>query len=329
MSKHSNHKKTGKHLVLHEVDLSHRQSWMETVFKTVSICCAYSVFAVLIAILINLGWDAYPAFKTFGWHFFVSADWNPSLSRFGAFSSIIGTLETSLLALLFSIPISFGIAVFLSDICPKILKRPIGVAVELLAGIPSIIYGMWALFVLVPLMSEYIQPFLAHHTGIFSFLFAGIPIGMGVFTASVVLAIMIIPFSASVMRDAFDTVSNDVKEAAYGMGATKWEVVRHITLPATWSGSVGSMILGLGRALGETMAVTFVIGNSHMLHIGLFYPANTISSAIANEFAEADTKLYGSSLIALGLILFIVTFIIVLISRLMIARLERAHGKRE
>ncbi|MEO6146648.1 MAG: phosphate ABC transporter permease subunit PstC, partial [Sulfuriferula sp.] len=251
--------------------------------------------------------------------------------KFGALVPIYGTLATSIIALLIGVPLSFGIAVFLTELSPKWLKRPLGVAIELLAGVPSIIYGMWGLFVFAPWFAVHIQPWLIDKLGplpIFGILFQGAPMGIGMLTAGLILALMVIPFIASVMRDVFEIVPSLLKESAYGLGATTWEVVWNIVLPYTKIGVVGSIMLGLGRALGETMAITFVIGNAHNLSTSLMMPGNTISSALANEFTEADGKLYTSALIELGLILFFITFIVLALSKLLLLQLGKHEGKK-
>jgi phosphate transport system permease protein len=237
--------------------------------------------------------------------------------------AVYGTLVTSTIALLFAVPISFGIAVFLTETCPPRLKRPLGTAIELLAGIPSIIYGIWGLFVLAPLLQEYVQPLLGA-TGLP--LFAGPPLGLGVFTAGLVLALMVIPFIAAVMRDVFETVPPVLKESAYGLGCTTWEVVRGVVLPYTQTGVIGGVMLGLGRALGETMAVTFVIGNANRLSGSLFAPGNSIASTLANEFAEADPVLHVPALFALGLLLFVITFVVLAGARWLTKRAAQKAG---
>ncbi|MDE3081553.1 MAG: phosphate ABC transporter permease subunit PstC, partial [Paracoccaceae bacterium] len=251
--------------------------------------------------------------------------WSPAKDIFGAAAPIFGTLVTSAVAMVIGVPISFGIAIFLTEICPKRLRRPIGVAIELLAGIPSIIYGLWGFFVLAPIMQSVVQPFLINTLGdlpIIGALFSGAPYGIGLLTAGLVLAVMILPFITSVTRDVFNTVPVMLRESAYGMGMTTWEVVRYIIIPYTRLGLVGGIMLGLGRALGETMAVTFVIGNAHKVTASLLSPATTISASIANEFAEATTGIYTASLIALGLILFLITFTVLALAKWLIGRTE-------
>jgi phosphate transport system permease protein len=249
--------------------------------------------------------------------------------KFGALAPIYGTLVTSLIAIVIAVPIGIGIAMFLTELCPRSLRRPIGIAVELLAGIPSIIYGIWGLFVFAPFLQVHLQPFiinLFHGIPGLSSLFAGPPYGIGLMTSGLILAIMVLPFITSITKDVFDTVPAVLKESAYGIGCTTWEVTRRVVIPYTRVGIMGGVMLGLGRALGETMAVTFVIGNAHRISASLFAPGTTISASIANEFTEADGALYTSSLIALGLILFIITFLILAASRLMLMRIERRAG---
>jgi phosphate transport system permease protein len=289
------------------------------------VAAGFTVLFVL-AILISLAYGAMPALHKFGLGFLFSTAWNPVTEDFGAAPAIMGTLLTSLLALLFAVPLSFGIALYINELAPKWLMRPISTAIELLAAIPSIIYGMWGLFVFAPWFGEHIQPWVTQHTSNIPFLnilFDGPPMGIGMFTASLILAIMITPFITAIMREVFALVPPVLKESAYGLGATTWEVSKNVVLPYTRIGVIGGIMLGLGRALGETMAVTFVIGNSHDLSASLFMPGGTISSTLANEFSEADGKMYTSSLFALGLILFVVTFIVLALSRLLLMRLER------
>jgi phosphate transport system permease protein len=270
-----------------------------------------------------------PAWRAFGFGFFTSESWNPVTEKFGALPAIYGTLLTSFIAMLIGVPISLGIAIFLTEICPDRLRRSIGIAIELLAGIPSIIYGIWGLFVFAPFLQDTLQPFLIATFGnipVLSALFAGPPYGIGVLTAGLILAIMVLPFITSISRDVFDAVPPVLKEAAYGVGCTTWEVVRNVVLPYTRVGVIGGIMLGLGRALGETMAVTFVIGNAHKISASLLAPGTTISATIANEFTEAVGDLYTSSLIALGLILFVITFIVLAAARYMLLRIERRIG---
>lgn len=279
----------------------------DSLFLGITFSFAALVLVGLAAILVSLVIEAWPALREFGFGFITGTRWSPADDVYGAVIAIYGTLVTSVVALLIAVPISFGIAVFLTETCPLALRRPLGTAIELLAGVPSIIYGFWGLFVLAPLFQEYVQPlFIA--TGLP--LFEGPPLGIGVFTAGLVLALMVIPFIASVMRDVFETVPPVLKESAYGIGCTTWEVVRNIVLPYTRVGVIGGIMLGLGRALGETMAVTFVIGNANRLSGSLFAPGNSIASTLANEFAEADPLLHIPSLFALGLLLFVITFLV-------------------
>jgi phosphate transport system permease protein len=267
--------------------------------------------------------------RAFGLNFLVEERWNPVTEKFGALAPIYGTLVTSFIAMLIAVPVGLLIAVFLTELCPMWLRRPIGIAIELLAGIPSIIYGIWGLFVFAPFLQETLQPFLITTFGnipVLSTLFAGPPYGIGMLTAGLILAIMVLPFVTSISRDVFDAVPPVLKEAAYGIGCTTWEVVRYVVLPYTRVGVIGGVMLGLGRALGETMAVTFVIGNAHKVSASLLAPGTTISATIANEFTEAVGDLYTSSLIALGLILFVITFIVLAIARYMLLRIERRIG---
>ena len=291
---------------------------------------ALLVLASLGGIMISLVIGAMPSIRQFGFGFFTSANWDTVAGEYGALAPIYGTLVTSAIALIIAIPVSFGIAVFLTELCPAFLRRPLGICVELLAGIPSIIYGMWGLFVFAPFFSEYVQPFFIDTFGglpLIGALVQGAPMGIGLFAAGLILAVMIIPFIASVMRDVFEVTPTLLKESAYGLGATKWEVVRHVVLPYTKAGVVGGVILGLGRALGETMAVTFVIGNTFNISPSLYNSGVSITSALANEFAEAVDPLHLSSLLYLGLILFIITFIVLCISKIMLLRMQRNEGR--
>ena len=256
--------------------------------------------------------------------------WNPVTEKFGAGAPMFGTIVTSAIAMVIAVPLGIGVAVFLTELCPPSLRRPIGTAIELLAGIPSIIYGLWGLFIFAPFLQVYVQPYLIALFGnvpIMSSLFAGPPYGIGMLTASLILAIMVLPFVASISRDVFETVPPMLKESAYGIGCTTWEVVRNVVIPYTRVGVIGGVMLGLGRALGETMAVTFVIGNAHKISPSLLAPGTTISASIANEFTEAVGDLYTSSLIALGLILFMITFVVLAIARIMLMRLEIQAGR--
>ncbi len=304
--------------------------WLDATFETITRLFALLVLLLLVGIIVSLAMGAWPAFETFGYGFIVSTSWNPVTNQYGALNAIYGTLATSFIAMLIGIPVSFGIAVFLTELCPTYLRRPLGTAIELLAGIPSIIYGMWGLFVFVPLLSEYIQPGLTKVFGsipLFGKLFQGAPNGIGILSAGFILAIMVIPFISSVMRDVFEIVPKVLKESAYGLGATTWEVMRHVVLPYTRAGVAGGIMLGLGRALGETMAVTFVIGNSHKISSSLFEAGNSISSVLANEFAEASNDMHIASLMALGLILFFITFIVLIIAKLLLVQLSLKDGR--
>lgn len=287
---------------------------------------AWLVLLSLSGILLSLVIGAWPAMQAFGFGFFTSANWDPVAGEYGALAPIYGTLVTSAIALIIAVPVSFGIAIFLTELCPAPLRRPLGIAVELLAGIPSIIYGMWGLFFFAPFFAEHVQPLFAATLGklpMIGALFQGAPRGIGLLAAGIILAIMIIPFIASVMRDVFATTPAMLKESAYALGATQWEVVRHVVLPHTKSGVTGGIILGLGRALGETMAVTFVIGNTFNISPNLFHSGVSITSALANEFADAVDALHLSSLLYLGLILFLITFVVLCLSRWMLYRMQR------
>jgi phosphate transport system permease protein len=306
-----------------------KQRIQDFIFHKVTMAFALSVLVVLVGIIVSLVVGAIPAFAEFGPAFITTVEWDPVNDQYGALIAIVGTLATAGIALLIAFPISFGIALFLTEICPVWLRRPLGTAVELLAGVPSIIYGMWGLFVFAPLFGDYVQPFLKATLGalpIIGALFSGPTMGIGILTAALILAVMIIPFISSVMRDVFEIVPAVLKESAYGLGCTKWEVVRKIVLPYTKTGVVGGVMLGLGRALGETMAVTFVIGNANKLSWSLFAAGNSIASTLANEFAEAESKLHVSSLYALALILFVITFIVLSAAKLMLAGMSRKEG---
>ena len=300
-------------------------------FRGLTQAFATLVLVSVLGILLTLLTGAWPALKTFGLKFLVSKEWNPVTEQFGALAPLYGTVITSVIALLVGVPVSFGIALVITELAPRWLKRPIGVAIELLAAIPSIIYGMWGLFVFAPVFSAHLQPWLTEHLGSWpglGLLFEGPPMGIGMLTAGLVLAIMIIPFMAAVMRDVFETVPASLRESAYAVGCTTWEVVWRVVLPYTRVGVIGGVMLGLGRALGETMAVTFVIGNAHDIHASLFMAGNTISSTLANEFTEAVTPLYTSSLLALGLVLFVLTLIVLTIARLMLMKMRAREGQR-
>jgi len=300
-------------------------------FENISRFFAFLVLCILLAIIGALIIGSYPAIKEFHFGFIVSKAWNPVTKEFGALAPIMGTLVTSTIAMVIAIPVSFGIALFLTELSPVWLKRPLGTAIELLAAIPSIIYGMWGLFVFAPIFAETLQPWLKTHLGgtmLIGRLFQGPPMGIGIFTAGLILAIMVIPFIAAVMRDVFEIVPHPLKESAYALGATTFEVVWSVVLPYTKVGVVAGIMLGLGRALGETMAVTFVIGNAHELQTSLFMPGSSIASTLANEFTEAVGDLYTSSLIYLGLLLFFITLIVLAISRFLLARLSRQEGSK-
>ena len=301
----------------------------DAVFRGMTRAAAIAVLIILSGIIISLVYGSLPALRAFGLGFLVDESWNPVTERFGAIAPIYGTLVTSIIAMLIAVPVGLFIAMFLTELCPMWLRRPIGIAIELLAGIPSIIYGIWGLFVFAPFLQQYVQPFLIDVFGnipVLSTLFAGPPYGIGVLTAGLILAIMVLPFITSISRDVFEAVPPVLKEAAYGLGCTTWEVARYVVLPYTRVGVIGGVMLGLGRALGETMAVTFVIGNAHHISGSILAPGTTISATIANEFTEAVGDLYTSSLIALGLILFVITFIVLAIARLMLMRLNAKVG---
>jgi phosphate transport system permease protein len=301
----------------------------DAAFRILTKLAAVSVLIILGGVMASLVWGSLPALREFGFSFLTEQRWNPVTEKFGALAPIYGTIVTSFIAMLVAVPVGLLIAVFLTELCPLWLRRPIGIAIELLAGIPSIIYGIWGLFVFAPFLQDTLQPFLIatfDNVPVLSSIFAGPPYGIGVLTASLILAIMVLPFITSISRDVFDAVPPVLKEAAYGVGCTTWEVVRYVVLPYTRVGVIGGVMLGLGRALGETMAVTFVIGNAHRISASLIAPGTTISATIANEFTEAVGELYTSSLIALGLILFGITFIVLAAARYMLMRIERRIG---
>src|SRR5271166_82595 len=316
--------------VLMRARASKRFAWSDNFFRRLTQACAIIVLLILGGVIGSLIKGSMPAFQAFGLGFFTTQIWNPVTKKFGALAPIYGTVVTSFIAMLIAVPLGLGIAVFLTELCPPVLRRPIGIAIELLAGIPSIIYGIWGLFIFAPFLQVYVQPFIIALFGnvpVLSSLFAGPPYGIGILTASLILAIMVLPFVTSISRDVFDTVPPMLKESAYGIGCTTWEVVRNVVIPYTRVGVIGGVMLGLGRALGETMAVTFVIGNAHRISASLFAPGTTISASIANEFTEAVGALYTSSLIAIGLILFMITFIVLAIARIMLMRLEAQQGR--
>jgi phosphate transport system permease protein len=301
----------------------------DVLFKGMTRAAAIVVLIILSGIIVSLIYGSLPALKAFGLGFLIDESWNPVTEKFGAIAPIYGTIVTSVLAMLIAVPVGLFIAMFLTELCPMWARRPIGIAIELLAGIPSIIYGIWGLFVFAPFLQQYVQPFLIEVFGnipVLSTLFAGPPYGIGVLTAGLILAIMVLPFITSISRDVFEAVPPVLKEAAYGLGCTTWEVARYVVLPYTRVGVIGGVMLGLGRALGETMAVTFVIGNAHHISGSILAPGTTISATIANEFTEAVGDLYTSSLIALGLILFVITFIVLAIARLMLMRINAKVG---
>lgn len=306
-----------------------RQLLFDAIFRRTAWFFTAIVFIMLMGLIVSLVIGSLPSIKTFGFDFLWTTHWNPVTEQFGALVPIIGTLITSFIALSISIPVSFGIALFLTELSPPWLRRPLGTAIELLAGIPSIIYGMWGLFVFAPFFAQHVQPHIQEAFGdipVIGLLFEGACMGIGTLTAGIILAIMVIPFIASVIRDVFEVVPPLLKESAYALGATTWEVIWHVVLPYTKIGVVGGTMLGLGRALGETMAVTFVIGNAHHLHASLFMPGNSIASALANEFTEADGELYTSALIELGLILFLITFAVLACSKVLLSQLKKREG---
>ena len=302
----------------------------DAIFQFVTRAFAFLVFSLLAAILVSLIYGSKDTLAKYGLSFLWTNEWDPVQSEFGALVPVIGTLLTSFIALAIAIPVSFGIAMFLTELAPSWLRRPIGTAVEMLAAIPSIIYGMWGLFIFVPFFQQYVQPGLIAALSpipMIGWMFSGAPFGIGIFTAGLILSIMIIPFIASVMRDVFELVPPMLKESAYGLGGTTWEVMWKVVLPFTRSGVIGGVMLGLGRALGETMAVTFVIGNAFQMPGSLFAPGNSIASALANEFNEAG-GIQKSALIELGLILFLITTIVLALAKIMLMRMSQAEGKK-
>lgn len=303
---------------------------VDRLFHILTGAAAGLVLLLLAGVAASMAWGSRLAFETFGFGFLTASDWDVPASKFGALVPVYGTLMTSAIALIIAVPVSIGIALFLTDIAPRWTRGPIGVAIELLAAIPSIIYGMWGLFVFAPFMATHVQPWLIAHVGdlaIVGPLFSGPPIGIGMLTAGIVLGIMVIPFIAAVAREVFSAVPPALKESAVALGSTRWEILSRVTLPYTRSAIIGAIFLGLGRALGETMAVTFVLGNAHELSASLLMPSNSIAAAIANEFTEADTELYRSSLIALGFLLFVVTFIVLTIAKLLLMRINKQLGR--
>jgi phosphate transport system permease protein len=306
-----------------------RAATMDRLFRGLFASAGWLILLILVGAALSMLWGGREAFATFGWRFLVSADWDAVQGKFGALVPIYGTVVTALIAMLIAVPVSFGIALFLTEVAPTWLRAPIGAAIELLAGIPSIIYGMWGLFVFVPFMAAHVVPFLTTHLGqwpILGPLFRGPPLGIGMLTAGIVLAVMVIPFISAVMRDVFLSVPSPLKESAYALGSTTWEVVWDVVLPYSRTAVIGGIFLGLGRALGETMAVTFVLGNAHQLPLSLLMPGNSIAATLANEFTEADSELYRSSLIALGFLLFVVTFLVLAIAKWMLRRLAHQEG---
>jgi phosphate transport system permease protein len=301
----------------------------DAAFRHLTRGAAIAVLIILGGIIVSLVHGSWLALSTFGLNFLISDAWNPVTEKFGALAPMYGTVLTSLIAMLIAVPVGLLIAFFLTELCPPWLRRPIGIAIELLAGIPSIIYGIWGLFLFAPFLQQTLQPFLIDTLGNLpglSSLFAGPPYGIGILTAGLILAVMVLPFVTSISRDVFEAVPPVLKEAAYGVGCTTWEVARYVVLPYARVGVIGGVMLGLGRALGETMAVTFVIGNAHHISASILAPGTTISATIANEFTEAVGDLYTSALIALGLILFVITFIVLAGARYLLLRLERRIG---
>lgn len=306
-----------------------RHQRMDALFRGLTFMAALSILLLLLATLATLVHGSWPAITTFGWRFFTSSAWDPVNGNFGAVVPIYGTLMTSFIALLIGVPISFGIALFLTELSPRFLKTPLGIAIEILAAVPSVIYGMWGLFVFAPFFAKNVAPLMNQY-------FAGVPVlgslltgpvmGIGILPAGIILAVMVIPFISAIMRDVFNLVPPLLKESAYGLGATTWEVVWHIVLPESRLGVFAGVMLGLGRALGETMAVTFIIGNSHEISKSLLMPGSTISSMLANEFTEAVGNLYTASLIELGLILFIITFLVLALAKVMMMRMQSKAG---
>ncbi|SNX29530.1 phosphate ABC transporter membrane protein 1, PhoT family [Polynucleobacter meluiroseus] len=309
--------------------IAKRQHFRDLIFKSTTQFFAVLVLLVLLGILLLLFYDALPALRHFGLQFYWTVEWDVVNDEFGGLIAIYGTIVTAVIALLIAVPLSFGIAVFLTEMCPSVLRRPLGIAVELLAAIPSIIYGMFGLFVFAPIFAEYVQPALASTLGQIpgiGILFSGAMNGIGILCASLILAIMILPFITSVMRDVFAVVPPMLKESAYGIGCNTWEVVSNVVLPYTKTGVIGGIMLGLGRALGETMAVTFVIGNANRIFPSLFAPGNSIASTLANQFGEAEPGLHYSSLFALGLALFVITFVVLSLAKLLLMRMEAKQG---
>jgi phosphate transport system permease protein len=307
-----------------------REARSEAVFRTLTVASAALVLVLLAGVLMSLCYGGWPALKTFKLGFLTTEVWNPVTDRFGALAPLYGTVITSLIAMLIAVPLAFGIAVFLTETCPLWLRGPIASCIELLAAVPSIVFGIWGLFVMAPILQHSVQPWLIDTFGDLPWLgklFRGPPYGIGLLTAGLVLAVMVLPFITSVMREVFLATPRSLKEAAYGLGATQWEVVWDVVLPNSRAGIIGGIMLGLGRALGETMAVTFVVGNAHRIATSLLAPGTTISASIANEFTEAVGALYTSSLIALGLLLFVLTFTIIAAARLLLMQIERRGAR--
>lgn len=309
-----------------------RMPWGDAIFATLAHVAAWFTLAALVGIIASLVVGAWPAIHEYGLSFLIRSEWDPVNDKYGGLVMIWGTLASSGIALLIAVPVSFGIALFLTELSPNWLRRPLGIAIELLAAVPSIVYGMWGLLVFGPILATYVQLPLQGLLGgipVLGTLVSGAPVGIGILSAGIILAIMIIPYIAAVTRDVFETTPPMLKESAYGLGSTTWEVVWKVVLPYTKSGVIGAIMLGLGRALGETMAVTFVIGNFNQLDsLSLFEAANSITSALANEFAEANPGLHQASLIYLGLVLFFITFVVLSMSKLLLMRLKRNEGKR-
>jgi phosphate transport system permease protein len=313
--------------------LNRKKKWLgDFVFANLTRLFAAITLAMLAGIIVSLVYASWPSLQKFGLSFIWTSEWNPPKERFGALVPIYGTIVTSIIALVIAVPVSFGIALFLTELSPGWLRRPLGTAIELLAAIPSIVYGMWGLLVFAPIFANYVQPALGATLGklpLIGRLFQGAPLGIGILSAGIILAIMVIPFIASVMRDVFEVTPPMLKESAYALGSTTWEVVWNVVLPYTKVGVTGGVMLGLGRALGETMAVTFVIGNTNFLNdISLFSAGNSITSALANEFGEADAGLHSAALMELGLILFVITFFVLAASKLLLLRLRVGEGSR-
>jgi phosphate transport system permease protein len=312
------------------VETARRAGAGDTRFRITALLAALTVLAIFAGVIASLLIGSMPAFKAFGFGFITNQAWSPTREHFGALAPIYGTLVTSLVAMIIAVPVGIGIAIFLTDLCPRPLRRPIGTAIELLAGIPSIIYGIWGFFVFAPWFQAHVQEPVVNAVGdvpVLGTLFGGTTFGIGIFTAGLILSIMILPFISAVTRDVLETVPSVLKEASYGLGATSWEVMWKVCLPFCQTGVVGGAMLALGRALGETMAVTFVIGNAHKISSSLFAPGTSISASIANEFTEATGDLYRSALIELGLLLFVITFIVLAAAQLMLRRMERGKGK--